>query len=97
MDSPLSNAGSNAECIDTLSEWQKAMREYERISGKESDETVKTATPTSDVLTKEVIKTRWVSKNKMKLSKHDLSLTSTRGKTTAMSSMQERQLQLRSI
>ena len=40
----LNSAGSDAEYIDKLSEWQKVVREYERISGKELDETVKTAT-----------------------------------------------------
>ena len=40
----LNSAGSNADYIDKLSEWQRVLREYERISGKELDQTVKTAT-----------------------------------------------------
>ena len=40
----LNSAGSNAEYIDKLSEWQQVVRVYERISGKELDQTVKTAT-----------------------------------------------------
>ena len=38
------SASSNAESSDKLSEWQQLVREYERISGKELDQTVKTAT-----------------------------------------------------
>ena len=40
----LNCAGSDAEYIDKLSEWQQVVREYERISGEELDQTVKTAT-----------------------------------------------------
>ena len=40
----LISAVSDAEYIGGLSEWQKVAREYERISGKELNETVKTAT-----------------------------------------------------
>ena len=40
----LNSAGSDAEYIDKLSEWQHVVRECERISGKELDQTVKTAT-----------------------------------------------------
>ena len=40
----LNSAGSDAEYIDKLSEWQQVVREYERISGSELDQTVKTAT-----------------------------------------------------
>ena len=40
----LNSAGSDAEYIDKLSEWQQLVREYERISGSELDQTVKTAT-----------------------------------------------------
>ena len=40
----LNSAGSDVEYIDMLSEWQRVLREYERISGKEVDQTVKTAT-----------------------------------------------------
>ena len=36
--------GSDAEYIDKLSGWQQVVREYERISGRELDQTVKTAT-----------------------------------------------------
>ena len=44
MHTKLNSAGSNAEYIDHLSEWQQVVREYERISGKELDQPVKTAT-----------------------------------------------------
>ena len=37
----LNSAGPHTEHIDKLSEWQLVVREYERISGKELDETVK--------------------------------------------------------
>ena len=40
----LHNADSDAEYIDKLSEWQHVEREYWRISGKELDHIVKTAT-----------------------------------------------------
>ena len=40
----LNSAGSDAEYIDKLSAWQQVMREHERISGKELEKTVKTAT-----------------------------------------------------
>ena len=44
MHPKLNSAGSDAEYINKLSEWQQAVREYERISGSELDQTVKTAT-----------------------------------------------------
>ena len=44
MHSKLNCAGSDAEFINKLSEWQQVVREYERISGSELDQTVKTAT-----------------------------------------------------
>ena len=44
----LNSAGSDAEYIDKLSEWQRVLREYERISGKELDQTVKTVTLMED-------------------------------------------------
>ena len=37
----LNSAGPHTEHIDKLSEWQLVVREYERICGKELDETVK--------------------------------------------------------
>ena len=37
-------ANTDAQNIDKLSEWQRTVREYERISGTELDETVQTAT-----------------------------------------------------
>ena len=40
----LNSAGSDAEYIDNLSEWQQVVRQYERIYGKELDQTVKTTT-----------------------------------------------------
>ena len=40
----LKSAGFDAEYIDKLSEWQKMIREYERISDKASDEFVKMTT-----------------------------------------------------
>ena len=41
----LNSAGSDAEYIDKLPEWQEVLREYERITGKGLvDDTVKTAT-----------------------------------------------------
>ena len=40
----LNSAGSDAEYTDKLSEAQKVVREYERVSGTELDETVQTAT-----------------------------------------------------
>ena len=40
----LNSAGSDAEYINKLSEWQQVLREYERISGSELNQTVKTAT-----------------------------------------------------
>ena len=40
----LNSAGSDAEYTNKLSEWQQVVREYERISGSELDQTVKTAT-----------------------------------------------------
>ena len=39
----LNSAGSDAECVNKLSEWQQVVREYERMSGSELDQTVKTA------------------------------------------------------
>ena len=39
MHSHLNSAGSDAECIDKLSEWQQVVREYERTSGEELDQT----------------------------------------------------------
>ena len=45
MHPKLNSAGSDAEYIDKLSEWQQVVREYERIFGSELDHTVKTATP----------------------------------------------------
>ena len=44
MHPKLNSAGSDAEYIKKLSEWQQVVREYERLSGSELDETVKTAT-----------------------------------------------------
>ena len=44
MHPKLNSAGSDAEYINKLSEWQQVVREYERISGSELDQTVKTAT-----------------------------------------------------
>ena len=44
----LNSAGSDAEYIGKLSEWQQMVREYKRISGKELDQTVKTATLIED-------------------------------------------------
>ena len=44
MHTKLNSAGSDSECIDKLSEWQQVVRENERISGKELDQTVRTAT-----------------------------------------------------
>ena len=44
MHPKLNNAGSDAEYINKLTEWQQVVREYERISGSELDQTVKTAT-----------------------------------------------------
>ena len=44
----LNSAGSDAEYINKLSEWQQVVREYERISGSELDQTVKTATLTEE-------------------------------------------------
>ena len=44
----LNSAGSDAEYIGKLSEWQQVVREYKRISGKELDQTVKTATLIED-------------------------------------------------
>ena len=43
MHGKLNSAVSDAEYIDKLSEWQQVVREYERISGKQLDQTVKTA------------------------------------------------------
>ena len=40
MHPKLNSAGSDAEYINKLSEWQQG--EYERISGSELDQTVKT-------------------------------------------------------
>ena len=42
--SKLNSAGSDAEYINKLSEWQQVVREYERISGSALDQTVTTAT-----------------------------------------------------
>ena len=39
----LNSAGSDAEYINKLTEWQQVVREYERISGSELDQTVNTA------------------------------------------------------
>ena len=44
MHPKLNSAGSDAEYIDKLSEWQQVVREHERISGSELDQTVMTAT-----------------------------------------------------
>ena len=44
MHPKLNSAGSDAEYINKLSEWQQVVREYERISDSEVDQTVKTAT-----------------------------------------------------
>ena len=44
MHPKLNSAGSDAEHINKLSEWQQVVREYERISGSELDQTVKTGT-----------------------------------------------------
>ena len=44
MHPKLNSVGSDAEYIDKLSECQQVVREYERISDKELDQTVKTAT-----------------------------------------------------
>ena len=49
MHPKLNSAGSDAEYINKLSEWQQVMREYERISGSELDQTVKTATLMEEV------------------------------------------------
>ena len=40
MHPKLNSAGSDAEYINKLSEWQQVVREYERISGSELDQTV---------------------------------------------------------
>ena len=40
----MNSAGSDVEYINKLSEWQQVVRVYERISGSELDQTVKTAT-----------------------------------------------------
>ena len=42
MHPKLNSAGSDAEYINKLSEWQQVVREYEQISGSELDQTVKT-------------------------------------------------------
>ena len=44
MHPKFDSAGSDAEYIIKLTEWQQVVREYERISGSELDQTVKTAT-----------------------------------------------------
>ena len=44
MHAHLRSAGSDAEYIDNLSGWQKVVREYEQISDKVLDQTVKAAT-----------------------------------------------------
>ena len=44
MHPKLNSADADAEYIDKLSERQQVVREYERISGKELDQTAKTAT-----------------------------------------------------
>ena len=44
MHPKLNSAGSGAEYINKLSEWQQVVRECERKSGNELDQTVKTAT-----------------------------------------------------
>ena len=44
MHPKLNSAGSDAEYINKLSEWQQVVREYEQIPGIELDQTVKTAT-----------------------------------------------------
>ena len=44
MHPKLNSAGSDAEYINKLSEWQQVVREYEQISGIQLDQTVKTAT-----------------------------------------------------
>ena len=44
MHPKLNSAGSDAEYINKLTEWQQVVREYERISGSELDQTVKIAT-----------------------------------------------------
>ena len=43
MHPKLNSAGSDAEYINKLSEWQTVAQENERISGSELDQTVKTA------------------------------------------------------
>ena len=43
MHPKLNSAGSDAEYINKLTEWQQVVREYERISGAELDQTLKTA------------------------------------------------------
>ena len=48
MHPKLNIAGFDAEYIDRLSEWQQVVREYGRISGKELEQTVKTATLTEE-------------------------------------------------
>ena len=44
MHPKLNSARSDAEYINKRTEWQQVVREYERISGSELDQTVKTAT-----------------------------------------------------
>ena len=46
---PTCSADSDAGYIDKLSEWHQVVREYERIPGKELDQTVKTATLIDEV------------------------------------------------
>ena len=43
MHPKFNSAGSDAEHINKLSEWQQVVREYERKTGSELDQTVKTA------------------------------------------------------
>ena len=44
MHPKLNSAGSDAEYINKLSEWQQVVRECERISGSDVDQTVEIAT-----------------------------------------------------
>ena len=48
MHPKLNSAGCDAEYIDKMSEWQQVVREYEQTSGKEMDQTKKTATLTEE-------------------------------------------------
>ena len=44
MHPKLTTTTSDMEYLERLSEWQKIVHEYERVTGRELDETVKTAT-----------------------------------------------------